>query len=966
MNSAFNEQCGYPQPPLLNERLLSKTVITLFLLLFMSGAFAQNRGLQQPQDPATLPKTFGPVQQSIRKAKIKAHTILRKTGENEFAIRNGWEMTEASTVKEAAVTVSTADFNSSSWYNATVPGTVLTTLADQGVYPDPYWGLNNLYIPDTLCRQNWWYRVAFAIPEKQKEKECWLTFKGINYEARLWLNGHIVGSIKGAFKRGIFNVTGLLKTTGENILAVQIIPPPHPGIPHEQSVLAGRGPNGGILCLDGPTFISSEGWDWVPGIRDRNIGIWQDVVLKFTGKVTIADPQVITDLDLPDTSQARITIKTNLYNSGNQAEHIILTAAINGINIKVPVDIAAGENKLVELSPAVYPQLKIKNPLLWWPNGYGNPHLYELKLSVHKNAVFSDSRSIRFGIRELSYEMSVHDAAKGASRIEFNPTNVFSKTTSSLFNTAARHKATGETVIPELKKGAGMSLLQEIENTTASPYLVIKVNGVRIFCKGGNWGMDDGMKRTARSFLEPYFKLSRDAHFTMIRNWTGESTEEVFYELCDEYGLLVWNDFWTSTENYNVLPEDNQLFLENARDVLRRFRNHPSIAIWCPRNEGYMPEPLDSALAEMIAVEDGTRHYHANSRYMNLRPSGPWNYMKDPTQYYTRIAEGFNTELGTPSVPTAHTMRKMMAQEDLWPIGDVWHYHDFHFGQKDYVNAIDSLYGTAEGIDDFCKKAQLVNFDSHRAMFESWNSKLWENASGMLIWMSQPAWPSTVWQAYSYDYETFGSYYGSRNACEPVHIQQNLHDNKVIVVNTSLKNIADAVAKYSVFDCSGRKLYEKEVKKNVPANKLTPFFTPGSPENIPPVYLVRLQLTDSKGKLVSINDYWKTGSDSSFKTLNTTGQAKLICRVNKVQKKSIRFTLTNTSGVICTGIKLNLQNGSDHQFILPAYCSDGYFNLLPGESRELTFSFNTNEKKIHLLASAYNFTEKQIASASLQ
>jgi beta-galactosidase/beta-glucuronidase len=920
-----------------------------------------NYGLLKPQDASTLPKSRAPLQKGKLVAKIVSRTLLQKTAENEYFIKNGWELAAANDIKASAQSLSQPAFNSASWYNATVPGTVLTTLVKQGVYPDPYWGINNLSIPDTLCRQNWWYRTTFTLPKAQGNKACWLILKGINYEANVWLNGRNIGSIKGAFKRGMFNVNRYLNKNAANALAIQIIPPPHPGIPHEQSVLAQRGPNGGALCQDGPTFISSEGWDWIPGIRDRNIGLWQDVTIRFTSDVSIVDPQIITDLPLPDTSMAAVTIKTGIRNSGNKTEQIILNAQIEGITLQVPVTVKAGETKLVTLSPNDFKQLTLKNPKLWWPNGYGEPNLYKLKLSIKKGLTVSDYKIVRFGVRELSYELSVDAPAQKNWRVEFNPTKVFQKTQHPLFNTAARRNVGGETVIPELNAGTDPALLQDATDKAAAPYLVIKVNGNRIFCKGGNWGMDDGMKRTSRGFLEPYFKLSRDANFNMIRNWTGESTEEVFYDLCDEYGLLVWNDFWTSTENYNVLPLDNHLFLENAKEVIHRFRNHPSIAIWCPRNEGYVPPALELPLAEMVATEDGTRHYQANSRYMNLRTSGPWNYQKDAAQYFTRIADGFSTELGTPSVPTAATMRSMMAKEDLWPIGDVWHYHDFHFGQKDYVDAIDSLYGTATGLDDFCKKAQLVNYDSHRAMFESWNSKLWNNASGMLIWMSHPAWPSTVWQAYSSDYETFGSYYGAKIACEPVHIQLNANNNKVIIANASLSTFNQVKAQLLIFDLQGKKLNSQQTQVSIAANQITDCFIAKLPADIAGVYLVRLELTDTNGKLISKNDYWKVGKSANYKSFNRLSNGVLSCKTTLKQNGQLQLTVTNTSSVPCIGVKLNAQDSRSRQLILPAYFSDGYFNLLPGEVKVL--ELNVAQKAgFHILANAYNIPENVIAS----
>lgn len=950
-------RCAKALPP--TGYVIKVSCILLFIMFIRVECYGQNYGLLKSQDPKTLPKSLAANQVARRKNKTVPHTVLNKIAENEFAIQSGWELIEASKVSVVPQIISSSSFNSSAWYNATVPGTVLSTLVDQGVYPDPYWGLNNLSIPDTLCRQKWWYRTQFKIGKSQLSKTCRLTFNGINYEAQVWLNGHKLGDIKGAFKRGIFDISQYIRSSGINVLAVQIIPPPHPGIPHEESMLTGIGPNGGALAQDGPTFISSEGWDWLPGIRDRNIGIWQNATLHFSDDITIGDSQVITDLDLPDTSHAAITIKTSVSNLGRLKKQVKVNVAIEGIQVNQKLTILPGETKAVVFSPSVYAALKISHPRLWWPNGYGRPDLYHLMLTASDGLSTSDSKSVRFGIHKLTYEMSVDAPGKPNWYVEFDPTDVYKKTKQPLFDNLQRRKVEGKTFVPALRAGAAISLLREVADTTVSPYLVIKVNGQRIFCKGGNWGMDDGMKRISRAQLEPYFKLSRQANFNMVRNWTGESTEETFYDLCDEYGLLVWNDFWTSTENYNVMPLDNALFLENAKEVFRRFRNHPSIAVWCPRNEGYLPPELEVPLANMVVAEDGTRHYQPNSRYLNLRTSGPWNYQPDPKVYFTKLADGFSTELGTTSVPTAATIRKMMAKEDLWPIGDVWYYHDFHAGQRQYVAAIDSLYGPATGLDDFCKKAQMVNYDSHRAMFEAFNSKLWNSASGILIWMSQPAWSSTVWQAYSYDYETFGSYFGVRNACEPVHIQMNLDNNQVIAINTSLHKIAGSLIKSSVYDLRGKVLYTQTSQKDVLENRITSVFTQVLPANLPEVYLVRLMMTDGKGRTLSQNDYWKS-TTGNFKSFNDLRDGKLDCTVLKQSAGYLQIKITNTTAETCVGIKLNLRNRTSKQLILPAYCSDGYFNLLPHESKQLIFTYAPQAVVPGILVNAYNLKGNEL------
>ena len=212
--------------------------------------------------------------------------------------------------------------------------------------------------------------------------------------------------------------------------------------------------------------------------------------------------------------------------------------------------------------------------------------------------------------------------------------------------------------------------------------------------------MDDAMKRVSRERLEPYFRLHKDANFNMIRNWTGESTEEVFYQLCDEYGMLVFNDFWLSTAGYNLEVNDDDLFLKNAGDVVRRFRNHPSIAVWNPRNEGFAPEYIERKLASMIASDDGTRLYSPNSTHCNLRPSGPWNYFKEPARYFTERAHGFNTEQGSTSIPTEESVLAMMDVSDAWPISDTWYYHDLHGGQGEFMDDLREKFGEADNLAD--------------------------------------------------------------------------------------------------------------------------------------------------------------------------------------------------------------------------------------------------------------------------
>jgi Beta-galactosidase/beta-glucuronidase len=918
----------------------------LFSFLCIGSSWAQNNektlwsGLEKPQPKEELPFSNAPYEEPIRKAKRNLDTQLIPVKKYEWILSEGWELAPDSVVLLANKSIFDIAYNTKEWYDATVPGTVLTTLVEQGVYPDPYFGLNNMYIPDDLCRTDWWYRITFNPPRYELGKKLFLQFNGINYRAEVYLNGDSLGRIDGAFARAEFDITDLIKRGGgKNILAVKVIRPDHPGIPHEQSIEAGQGYNGGALSLDGPTFISSVGWDWMPGIRDRNMGIWQDVRLKVIKDVRILDTQVITNVLLPDTTKAEITIKTYLKNENSRPVEGILQATIGDIIVKKDYVLSPNEIQEIILSPEEYKALKIKNPKLWWPNGYGKQNLYTLQLETLTGNAVSDLQSTRFGIRELSYELMVYDQQMGETRVLYSPTEMI-KYGQPVFDFINRKEYAKNIELPTLQPGVSItdfSLLDQ--NDPVGPFLVIRVNGVRIFCRGGNWGMDDAMKRSSRERLEPYMQLHKQMNFNIIRNWTGESTEEVFYELCDEYGMLVWNDFWITTDD-TVEPIDQELFLQNATDVVKRFRNHPSIALWCPRNEGYAPKGLDRSLTNMLAKEDPTRHYHGQSRYLNIGPSGPWGYFKDPSLYYTNYAKGFNTEMGTFAIPTASTISKFLAPEDLWPINDVWAYHDLHHTTQRFQHFMEDVnrYGEPQSMETFSRRAQFVTYDAWRSMIEAWNSKMWDSTTGLILWMSHPAWPSMIWQTYSYDYDTPASYFASKKACEPIHIQKNLPDHDVIVLNTTREKQKDLQASISVYDMYGN-LLESETKKIVAeANSVTPANMTLNTDNKPDLYLVRLELKDKKGNLISVNDYWEKQTDEAYKELARLSYEDL--QVTTIKRRNLQTVrLTNHGSKIAPALKLNAFTRED-EIILPAFFSDGYFNLLPGETRFINFKLN--------------------------
>jgi len=498
--------------------------------------------------------------------------------------------------------------------------------------------------------------------------------------------------------------------------------------------------------------------------------------------------------------------------------------------------------------------------------------------------------------------------------------------------------------------GESSSSVRMLDDKKMAHYLVIKVNGVRIAARGGNWGMDDSRKRVSRERLEPYFKLHQEANLNIIRNWVGQNTEETFYDLADEYGMLVWNDFWESTQDYNVEAEDPALFLANARDTILRFRNHPSIVMWCGRNEG-VPQPIiNEGLTELISTLDGTRYYSPSSNQVNLQNSGPYKY-QDPALYYTTLNHGFSVETGTPSFSTLESFRASVPAPDQWPPDDVWAYHDWHFsGNGDnapFLAQIQTEFGAATSLEDFERKAQMLNYVDHRAMFEGMNAHLWAPNSGRMLWMTQPAWPSNYWQILSHDYDTQASYYGVKKACEPIHVQLDLSNYGVTVVNTTQDTLKGLTVAANVYSLENKLLLHNEQPFDAPADSstngskldLTPLFSNG-------VLLVKMELKDGGGKLLSDNFYWLAADSASYRQLNKLPAASVVVTatadeaIGAASQKTVRIQNRGKSAAL--EIKLTLLDSASGARILPAYYSDNYVSLLPGESQEISVVYRSS------------------------
>jgi len=812
-----------------------------------------------------------------------------------LVVASGWQLQESSKVPHSGVEVASTGYNTAGWYSATVPGTVLTTLVNNHVYPEPLYGENNRpeIIPDTLARTSYWYRTQILVPNAYKGKHVWLNLDGVNYSSAIWVNGAQVGTTVGAFARGIFDITSNVKPGKQAVLAVLVTPQPHPGVSHEHTLREGIGPNGGESAIDGPTFLCAIGWDWVPTIRDRDTGIWQRVFLSATGSVIVKDPLVTTDLPLPKTDSTDIAIQVTVENISDKPVKGELDGSIESIAFGYPITLAAHTAQQITFNSRTTPALHVDHPRLWWPNGYGAQPLYKLHLAFEVNKRVSDTQELNFGVRKVSYGVPGTDT------------------------------------------------------------LTISVNGFPIFIRGGNWGLDEALKRIPRDRLEAEIRLHKLANLNLIRNWVGQSTSEDLYELCDKYGILIWDEFFQPNPGDGPDPVDIASYIANVRDKILRFRNHPSIVLWCARNEGFPPAQIDAALRKLMAELEPTRRYQPSSTDgAGVRSHGPYSW-RTPREFYTVTDDFFKTETGSVSIPTLESIHGMMPEKDWESINDDWAEHDFargNSGGESYPSVLAGRYGKVANLADFVRKGQLMNYEAYRAMYEGRNAQLFHPTTAIITWMSNPAQPSFVWQLYHYDLEPNASLFAVKHASEMVHIQFNESTGELEVINNLPRNLADAVASISIYRLDGSLASDYEIPVTAPPLSATSLGQVKFPIVLSSTHFLKLDLRGADGELISSNFYWRAqpGYPDVFTDLDKLPKVTLEGHVNQKEtddRRQVTVTLRNPTTNVALMVHLQLRRVHSSQRVLPVFATDNYISLVPNETRTITLDAETSAFK---------------------
>ena len=848
---------------------------------------------------------------------------------SRIELNDGWAVQSTRKVRAGGEAVSTPSFVPAGWYHATVPATVLAAQVAAGQFKDLYRGMNLRKVPgmtypiglnsfsNVPMRKNspyavaWWYRTEVALPAALAGQRIWLHLGGVNYRANLWINGRRVSTdkdIQGAYRIYDLDVTADLKPGQRNVIALDV------WAPTEKQL--------GINWVD-----------WNPTPADKNMGLWGPAYLTTSGPVSVRHPQVVTHFGDAALKEAQLTVMAELHNSSEAPVTGLARAAIDGAPaIEQTVTLAAHESRRVTFVPDRFAALKVKAPRVWWPAEMGAPTLHQLETSFSVGTSLSDRKAVRFGIREVTSE------------------------------------------------------------TTPDGFRLFRINGRRILIRGGGW-MQDMLLRPDRRRLEAQIQYVLDMHLNTLR-LEGQFESDEFFDLADEKGLLIiagWCccDIWEKWDEWPAGTVD--VATAQLQSQILRLRRHPAMIAWMNGSDGPPPPAVESAYAKTLAdaawpnvvINSAADADSTVTGRSGVKMSGPYDY--EPPSYWfsdqrkaggggvgpkglsdSRFggAFGFNTETGPgPAIPPLESLKKMLPPDHLWPIDQVWAYHaagERFQTMSQFRAAMNATYGKPTDLRDFLRKAEAMAYDGERAMFEAHTRNKY-TSTGVIQWLINSAWPSTFWHLYDYYLYPGGGYFGTKKACEPLHVLYSPDDRGVYVVSSRPDLVSGLTVVVKVYDFAGREIFTSTAKTDAPADSSTgvgaiPAFPAAAQSGA--VYFVKLALLDSSGHQASANFYWLPATPSTIawdkvkdtamapidtfedlKALNKLPATRLTATASRAARddgEEVTVTVQNPTQTLAFQVHVGVRNAGKDEEVLPVLWQDNYLSLLPGESRTLT------------------------------
>jgi exo-1,4-beta-D-glucosaminidase len=824
-------------------------------------------------------------------------------------LREGWQLQSACKLQSTGEAISTDTFQPDGWLKTTVPSTVLAAQVAAGVFPDPYFGMNLRQIPGTT------YPIGANFAQKPIDPNS-------PYHCGWWYRTEFTAPVAAHpderqwLHFGGINYRGEVWLNGREIADSARVAGAYRIYDFDVTDALKPGKKN-VLAVE--TFAPAEkdlgiNWvDWNPCPPDKDMGLWGGVDLVSTGTVTLRSPLAVTHFTDSTLAIAELTVYVELYNASDRAVKGVVEGSATGVKFKQPVELAGYEKRTVVFSPEQFAELSIRNPKPWWPRQMGDPHLERLTVSFREQGVVTDEQSVEFGLREITSELTP----------------------------------------------AGARLF--------------RVNGKPILIRGAGWSQDM-LLRTDTHRLRDQFRLVEDMNLNTIR-LEGKLETEEFFHLADQDGVLVmlgWCccDHWERWKDWTA--DDLSIATQSLRSQMLRLRHHASLMVWLngsdiapPTNverayldveaETHWPNPILSAASSQTTAGGGLN---------GVKMTGPYDYVA-PSYWYVGKhnggAYGFNTETSPgPAIPSLASREKFLPDPQVWPPSATWSYH---LGSGAFANlkvmdaAMEAVYAKPQSAAEYERISATMEYDSERAMYEAYSGNKYVS-TGVIQWMLNNAWPSMFWHLYDYYLEAGAGYFGTKKACEPVHIQYSYDDRSIVVVNSTYERVAGLLASVHVHNVAWKELYEEDAAVDAGVDSSQIAFT--LPESLysgaERTFFIDLTLTDKAGKVVSRNFYWVPGTLTIFdwsKTdythtpaarhedltaLANLPAAKLVAHAEMVRTargREVRVELENPSAALAFQVSAAMRTKTGG-LIAPVIWSDNWIELVPGEKRVLT------------------------------
>jgi exo-1,4-beta-D-glucosaminidase len=821
-----------------------------------------------------------------------------------------WKLQSSCQFSATGEQISVAGFKTDGWHSTEVPSTVVAALVADKTYPNPYYAMNLRNIPGTTYPIGKNFSLL-PMPQDSPFRCSWWyrsEFKmPENFQDRqVWLHFGGINNRANIWLNGqrIANskdVAGAYRTYEYEIT---------PFILRDQ-------PN--VLAVE--TIAQTEkdlgiNWvDWNPAPPDKDMGLWRPVYLQASGPVAIRYPQVVTHFPTNSLKQANLAVEAELHNATDAVVTGVLEGQFDDVHFRKTCTLQPHESKAVRFLSDEFPQLQIKNPKLWWPRQMGAQELHQLAIHFTVGGAESDAQTLRFGMREITSELNSNGARQ------------------------------------------------------------FYINGRQVLIRGGGWS-PDMLLRQDLDRLQNEFHYVRDMNLNTIR-LEGKLETEEFYNLADEQGVLImagWCccDHWEQWKHWQ--PGDLEIATASLRSQIMRMRSHPSMLVWLNGSDNPPPANVETAYIKVLKESDWPNPYISSASatptsvtgQSGVKMTGPYDYV--PPDYWLIDtnkyggAFGFNTETSPgPAVPLQSCLKNFIPADHLWPQDAVWNYHAGSEGFKDlshFNGAMNAIYGPAKDLDHYELKSQTMAYEGERAMFEAYSRNKY-TTTGIIQWMLNNAWPSTIWHLFDYYLQPAGGYFGTKKACEPLHIQYSYDDNSIAVVNSTYEKASGLTVTAKLYDISLEPRFSMQVQTDVDVDAVRKVLTlpAGSFNPVSPAYFVALELQSSDGKIVSRNFYWLSSKPNTYEWTKTTyrftpvSSYEDLTALQTLPDANVEATgsllpgpdgpvahvlLKNSSDHLAFQIRLGIRKSGQNADILPVFWDDNYIELMPGESRELT------------------------------